>query len=247
VSTPAPQVDLTALHAGILGTVFEGRVVLRDEVGSTIDACRQLSDDGAPEGTTVIALAQTAGRGQHGHAWFSPRGGALYLSALLRPALRADQVPVLACVAGLAGWLALARDFGVPVTLRVPNDLVVPDRRADAGGAGWRKLAGLLVDTSLQGDGVRHAIVSIGVNVTLDEEDFPPGLRGLATSLLAETGVRHGIAEVAAAFLRRLDALRPPPAGPATDGYLRDVHARHAAVARELPDLVTSEAARWKP
>ena len=57
---------------------FGSRVVHLAVVGSTNDVAAVLATDGAPEGTLVIADAQTAGRGRMGHAWHSPPGAGLY-------------------------------------------------------------------------------------------------------------------------------------------------------------------------
>src|SRR5215216_3140055 len=53
---------------------FGSRIVHLSEVGSTNDVAAVLASGGTPEGTLVIADAQTAGRGRMGHAWQSPTG-----------------------------------------------------------------------------------------------------------------------------------------------------------------------------
>src|SRR5207244_1105467 len=57
------------------------------ETDSTQRVARELGRAGAPEGTVVIAEAQTAGRGRLGRTWHSPRGVNLYCSIVLRPPL----------------------------------------------------------------------------------------------------------------------------------------------------------------
>lgn len=59
-------------------------IVRKDVTGSTNEDLRKLADEGAPEGTVVVARSQRAGRGQWGRVWMSP-GGGLYFSLLLRP------------------------------------------------------------------------------------------------------------------------------------------------------------------
>ena len=53
-------------------------------VGSTLDVVHDLGEAGAPAGSVVVALEQTAGRGRDGRTWFSPPGG-VWLGMLLRP------------------------------------------------------------------------------------------------------------------------------------------------------------------
>jgi BirA family biotin operon repressor/biotin-[acetyl-CoA-carboxylase] ligase len=231
---------LDALEAELAGTVFAGGVALRGVVDSTIDLCRQLADEGAPEGIVVIASGQRKGRGQHGRTWFSPQGGALYLSALLRPSLSAQDVSVLTPMAGTAAWLAAREGFGVPVVMKRPNDLVVPDWTGSSP-SGWRKLGGVLVDTSIQGTLVRHAIVSLGLNLTLGTEDFPLGLRAIATSIWQETGTRVSQAAAAGAFLRRLSDMRRDLDARGLVPWSANVEARYREIARDLPEVEGAE------
>jgi BirA family biotin operon repressor/biotin-[acetyl-CoA-carboxylase] ligase len=246
--TPAVPDPPTAaeLDAQLTGTIFAGRAVLAGVVDSTIDTCRALADEGAPEGACVIAAGQRRGRGRPGHAWFSPAGGALYLSALLRPSLPAADVALLTPLAGVAACLAVREGFGVPAILRRPNDLVVPDW-SGASPSGWRKLGGVLVDTAIQGATLRHAIVSVGINVALQPADFPPALRTVATSLWQETGVAYPVASVAGAFLRRLHELRREMDARPERQWRSALLARHEGLARDIPEMALPASAWGAP
>jgi BirA family biotin operon repressor/biotin-[acetyl-CoA-carboxylase] ligase len=50
------------------------------ETDSTNARARELADQGAPEGTLVVAERQTRGRGRKGRTWFSPPDGGIYAS-----------------------------------------------------------------------------------------------------------------------------------------------------------------------
>ena len=108
-------------------------------------------DNSKQWGIVAIAHHQSSGRGQWGRQWCSPPGG-LYLSASL-PALPVKQAGplMLSCAWGIASAL---RQFGVPVQLKWPNDLVI----------GSRKLGGMLIETRLSGPRVTRAILGIGIN-----------------------------------------------------------------------------------
>ena len=54
------------------------------EITSTNDIAGVLAERGADQGTTVIASAQTAGRGRLGRHWYSPHGAGLYFSVVFR-------------------------------------------------------------------------------------------------------------------------------------------------------------------
>ena len=63
----------------------EFQITFAPSVGSTNTVLRALAEQGAPEGTLVIADEQTGGRGRMGRVFYSPAGGGIYLSLLLRP------------------------------------------------------------------------------------------------------------------------------------------------------------------
>jgi BirA family biotin operon repressor/biotin-[acetyl-CoA-carboxylase] ligase len=135
------------------------RVVRAGEVGSTQDEARSLALAGEPEGTAVVAEAQTAGRGRHGRAWSSPPGAGLYLSVVLRPGPHIE--PGLLT---LAAGVAVAEACGTG-RLKWPNDLLAPD---------GRKLAGILAEAD--GSGGRIDFVVLGVGVNLSSHMLPPDL-----------------------------------------------------------------------
>jgi len=99
------------------------------ETDSTQRVARELGRAGAPEGTVVIAEAQTAGRGRLGRTWHSPRGVNLYCSIVLRPPLSPAAVPQVALVAGVAAAAALAETPGLAPRLKWPNDVLIEGRK----------------------------------------------------------------------------------------------------------------------
>jgi len=144
---------------------------------STNRVAMEMAENYAPHGTVVVADAQTAGRGRMGRPWVSPAGKNLYVSVLLRPPVPAVDATRLALVAGVA--LADAVEaVGVPASLKWPNDLY----------CGGRKAAGILAEMASDPDGVRHVVIGVGLNVNMEEADFPPDLRDTATSLRIRAG-----------------------------------------------------------
>lgn len=96
----------------------------------------------------LAAEEQTAGRGQRGRRWHSPRGAGITFSLAVPLRRPARELAALPLVAGVALARAL-RALGVPVALKWPNDLVV----------GEAKLGGILVESRA---GV--AVIGVGVN-----------------------------------------------------------------------------------
>ncbi len=142
------------------------RVVVFDEVTSTLDVGHELAEAGAPAGTLVIADAQTAGRGRMRRSWRSDRGAGIWLTLIERPCSD-ESVGVLALRIALALAPALDVFTTSAAQLKWPNDVYV-DRK---------KLAGVLVEARWQGRRLDWLALGIGVNVRTPEDLDVAGLR----------------------------------------------------------------------
>jgi BirA family biotin operon repressor/biotin-[acetyl-CoA-carboxylase] ligase len=173
------------------------QMLLYREVESTSAVLRRLADAGAPEGTVVLAEAQTAGRGRLGQRWFSPPGVNLYASVLLRPAIAPAAVPLFSFIASLAVSDAI-RGQGVAATIKWPNDVLI-----DGG-----KAAGTFVTCATSGGLVDYVILGVGVNVNVERDALAAALgeaaRG-ATSVREAVGRPIDRNVFAAAFLNHLE------------------------------------------
>jgi BirA family biotin operon repressor/biotin-[acetyl-CoA-carboxylase] ligase len=150
--------------------------------GSTNEDLLGRARRGAGEGLVMVADQQTAGRGRMGRSWVSPPRAALTFSFLLRPRVQAGRQSWIPLLAGVAVAAAVDGVTGVRARLKWPNDVLVPDGKLADGRLDWRKLAGILAEST--GDAV---VVGIGLNVSAQRDELPPpGPGGLAaTSLLA--------------------------------------------------------------
>jgi BirA family biotin operon repressor/biotin-[acetyl-CoA-carboxylase] ligase len=168
-SSPPDDLAAALAHAsGRLG-IFARKVHWYAEARSTNDIATALAEQGACEGTIVIAEAQTAGRGRYGRAWCSPAGAGLYVSAVLRPRQRA--VPLMTIAAGVALADGIRMATGLTAALKWPNDVMVPPA----------KLAGILAEAS-----GTHVVVGFGLNVRATS--YPSDVAARATSLERELG-----------------------------------------------------------
>ena len=156
--------------------VFTERVTYFDVVASTNDIAMALLASGAPEGTTVLAAKQTAGRGRRGRSWFSPAGAGLYLSVVLRD-IQSASVTLLA---GVAAAEALRTATRVPVELEWPNDLVVEALERQR--AVPRAKVGGILSEGLPGDG-KGAGVVVGIGVNVVSAAYPDEIAARASSL----------------------------------------------------------------
>jgi BirA family transcriptional regulator, biotin operon repressor / biotin---[acetyl-CoA-carboxylase] ligase len=171
-----------------------GSSVLRfDTVSSTNDLAREMAAAGAREGTAILALEQTAGRGRQGRSWSSPTGEGLYLSLVLRPKVRPADSPIITLAAAVAVAETLSIDFNLPVDIKWPNDVL----------ARGRKICGILVESAIEGTELQYAVMGIGVNMS--QREFGEELKQSATSLLIETGQTIAADDLLMPLLDRLE------------------------------------------
>jgi BirA family transcriptional regulator, biotin operon repressor / biotin---[acetyl-CoA-carboxylase] ligase len=190
-NTPLPWEVSAALATETFGRDLD----YRETVDSTNRVAAERAAAGAPEGATVVAETQLAGRGRRGRVWVSPPGVNLYFSIVLRPRIapaRIGQIPLVAAVALHRALSALAP--AASLLIKWPNDIL-----AKGGG----KLAGILCEAGIEADVVHHAVVGIGINV--NGRTFPPSLAGVATSLAKQSGAQHSRPRLLAAVLNNFE------------------------------------------
>ncbi len=188
----------TEVRAHLRTTCFGRFLRVLAEVDSTNRHLGALADQGATEGTVIVADAQTAGRGRLARTWFSPPGRNLYFSVLLRPAVEPSLAVTLPLLAGctVANVLAaVAPELDAQVRIKWPNDIWL----------GPRKLCGVLCEMQAETDRVHHVVVGIGLNVNLGRDELPPALRASATSLAIAAGHPFDRAGLLAALLARFE------------------------------------------
>ncbi|HZY44278.1 MAG TPA: biotin--[acetyl-CoA-carboxylase] ligase, partial [Anaerolineae bacterium] len=163
------------------------QVLHTHSIGSTNDLARQLANDGAEEIALISTNEQTAGRGRQGRSWFTPRGSALAISLLTRPAIPAPRAMLLTMLAGLAVVEGIEDATNLHLDLKWPND-VVSIANDQMPNAKLRKVGGILTECSFQNDQIEYAIVGIGLNVDVDFSQ-QESLRNSATSLIELSGL----------------------------------------------------------
>ena len=105
----------------------------------------------------VLATQQSAGKGQAGRVWHSPRGG-LYLSLVVQPRLRHGLSLLVATL--VCEWL---HEQGIAASCKWPNDILYCGK----------KLGGVLCEGAMQGEQWRYVIVGIGLNVNVVPQALP--------------------------------------------------------------------------
>ena len=166
-----------------------------DSIDSTNTRARELARQGAAHGTVLIADHQTGGRGRLGRSFHSPSGVGIYMSVILRPACKPQEIMHLTCAAAVAMCDAVENAAGLRPGIKWTNDLV----------CGHKKIAGVLTELGFDSWGnVDFAVVGIGINCCQQEGDFPEEIRSIAGSLCSVTGQNIDRARVAAAMMDAL-------------------------------------------
>lgn len=228
-AVPPPQ-DLAAALERVTerASPLATRVLWYPEVSSTNDIASALAEGGAPEGTIVIADAQTAGRGRHRRTWSSPAGAGLYVSIVLRPSRQARALLTIAAGVALADGIAAAT--GLRTALKWPNDVMV----AAALNRRPTKLAGILAEASSgnalpldqHGATLQACVLGFGINVTAAA--YPADVASRATSLEREldrpVDRASVLVECLAALASRYDDLRHGRSAAVLDAWR--IHAR---------------------
>lgn len=136
-------------------------VILERIVTSTNDLMRERLQAGHAyqAGEVLLAEAQTAGRGRRGKQWYSPFATNLYLSMYWPLKQGMSAAMGMSIVVGTLLAQAI-REAGVKaVALKWPNDVLVDNK----------KIAGILIDLEGQAIDDAHAIIGVGVNLSMPD------------------------------------------------------------------------------
>ena len=130
--------------AGITVTVY-------DELPSTNTVLKQFAEQGAPEGTVILAQRQTNGRGRLGRSFFSPADSGIYMSILLRPQIEARDALLITTCAAAATAQAIEKHTRKTCGIKWVNDIFCEER----------KVCGILTEASLDLENGGLDIVSL--------------------------------------------------------------------------------------
>ena len=148
------------------------------ETDSTNRYLKVLAQNGAKEGTVVIANRQSAGRGRLGRSFFSPEEKGIYMSILLRPDISLERAVLITSMAAVAVARAIESYCGVTAKIKWVNDIFLNKKKA----CGILTEAGIDAETGK----LKYAVLGIGVNV--GKMEFPEDLKSIATSVSNECG-----------------------------------------------------------
>ena len=177
-----------------LKTRFVGqRVIYYPSLTSTMDVAKQQVQQGAAEGTVIIAGKQIAGRGRMKRAWLSPKGS-LALTVVLYPSIA--YLSSLIMLASLAVAHSIEAVTGLKSQIKWPNDVLIDGK----------KVCGILTESKSRGNIIDYAIIGIGLNVNLGLSNFPE-ISPTATSLSEELGRDVPLLDITQQLLMEIERL----------------------------------------
>ena len=144
-------------------TIFTGKsLVYLPTCHSTNEYAYKLLTEGNPvEGSLIITPEQTAGKGQRGNTWESEIGKNLTFSLIFKPSfLKVTNQFYLNIISSLAVRDAVAKFLKTEVNVKWPNDIYLDNK----------KIAGILIQNTIKGEGIGYSIIGIGLNV--NQETF---------------------------------------------------------------------------
>ena len=138
-----------------------------DSIDSTQNQALKMADDPANVGAIIVAAKQTGGRGRSGRKWVSPKGG-IWISIILQPKFDISITTLFPIASALALAVAIEKTFSIKPELKWPNDLTIKGK----------KVAGMLVDVSLESNKIENLVLGVGVNFDINVKQIEKLLKG---------------------------------------------------------------------
>lgn len=151
------------------------------------------AENGAAQGTLVVADMQTAGRGRRGRSWSSPAGANVYFTLILKPDFAPDKASMLTLIMAMAVASGITETCGAEAGIKWPNDIVI----------GGKKVCGMLTELSVQQDYIQHVVIGAGVNV--GRQEFAPEIAATAVCLEQECGRKVPRAELVVNIMKAFE------------------------------------------
>ncbi|QUC65212.1 biotin--[acetyl-CoA-carboxylase] ligase [Nitrosopumilus sp. K4] len=151
-----------------LKTKFIGKQAYYFEtIDSTQNQALSMVFDKENNGTVIVAEKQTSGKGREGRRWESPKGG-IWLSIILHPKFDISAATLFPLAASLALSNSIEKTLKIKSELKWPNDITIKSK----------KVAGMLVDVSLESNKIEDLVLGVGINFDVDVKEIEKKLKG---------------------------------------------------------------------
>jgi len=154
------------ITSGLKTKIIGQQAYYFDSLDSTQNQALKMAGDPANDGSVIIAEKQTGGKGRSGRKWVSPKGG-IWLSLILYPKFDISITTLFPIASALALSKAIEQVFKISPELKWPNDLTIKSK----------KLAGMLVDVSLESNKIEKLVLGVGINFDVDVKGIEKTLK----------------------------------------------------------------------
>ena len=154
------------ITSGLKTKVFGKQVYYFESIDSTQNQAMRMASDPANNGVVVIAEKQTDGKGRLDRKWISPKGG-IWFSIILHPQFDISVITLFPIASALALSNAIEKTLDIKSELKWPNDITVSGK----------KVAGMLVDASLESNKIENMVLGVGINFNVDVKQIEKMLK----------------------------------------------------------------------
>lgn len=217
-----------------LNTEFIGnRVYYFDTIDSTQNFAMKIAKDPKENGSVVIAERQTRGRGRLERRWESPKGG-IWLSVIFHPEFDSSLSTVFPLAASLALARAIEKKLDLKPKLKWPNDVTIDGR----------KVAGILVDASLEFSKIENLVLGVGINFNVNVKTMKQMIKNSANyygvSSLWTKSKNLSAIELVQTFLLELEKAYYKINEEKTSSILRQWSKRSSTIGKDVTILAES-------
>lgn len=198
--TLAPESDVLTVQSvsRFLDTDMPVYLQVQTEVTSTNTLLKAQAEQGAPEGTVLIAESQTAGKGRLVGTSRRRRVQVLFQPAA-PPHCTAEKSLFITTTAAVAVCEAIEQVTGLNPQIKWVNDVYLHEK----------KVCGILTEASVdfENGGLNWAVLGIGINIAVPEEGFAEEIRSIAGAIFDGPCPVEMRSRISAAVISRFFAL----------------------------------------
>jgi BirA family biotin operon repressor/biotin-[acetyl-CoA-carboxylase] ligase len=167
------------IHLALDSAVPSLSITVLDSSESTMKDAKLAAINGAPNNTLIVADIQEEPKGRFGRPFFSKAGSGIYMSMLLRPNQRFEEMAQYTVIMAVAAARAIDELAQVTTEIKWVNDIYL----------NGKKIGGILSEamSDVESGQISNVIIGMGINFSLSQNEFPKELQEKATSLFASS------------------------------------------------------------
>lgn len=201
--------------------IFGRELTVLDETFSTNNDAKNLAENGAKEGTVVIARCQSGGRGRLGRSFFSEKDKGLYMSVILRDENALKSGILLTSLTAVAVSNAIEKVSGAEAKIKWVNDIYL----------NGKKVCGILTESKIDAQSGVPQYIVLGIGINVKKTQFPKDIAEIATSIENEAKQEIDINYLAAEVLNQFEILYQ---NFETGDFLKENKARSTVVGKNI-------------